>query len=158
MANEKSWGSRIFAALNLILWLAFITVLAIACTPLTNHMIKYLAVKEDIRKSDVIVVLAGGIDEGRYLSLVSSHRLLRGAQLYFEGMAKKILLSGGDPKKMGVAEATVMAQEARRLNIPGADIIVEKRSDRPHEQAVAIKKSANPNTGKAFSWLLPTAI
>jgi len=140
VANEKSWGRRIFAALNLILWLAFFMVFAIAWTPLTDHMIKSLAVKEDIRKSDVIVVLAGGIDEGRYLSLVSSHRLLRGAQLYFEGKAKKILLSGGDPKKMGVAEATVMAQEARRLNIPGADIIVEKRSHRTHEQAVEIKK------------------
>lgn len=147
MANEKSWGRRIFSALNLILWLAFITVLAIAWTPLTDHMIKSLAVKEDIRKSDVIVVLAGGIDEGRYLSLVSSHRLLRGAQLYFEGKAKKILLSGGDPKKMGVAEATVMAQEARRLNIPGADIIVEKGSDRTHEQAVEIKK-----IGKSQRW------
>ncbi len=149
MANEKSWGRRIFSALNLILWLAFITVLAIAWTPLTDHMIKSLAVKEDIRKSDVIVVLAGGIDEGRYLSLVSSHRLLRGAQLYFEGKAKKILLSGGDPKKMGVAEATVMAQEARRLNIPGADIIVEKGSDRTHEQAVEIKKIAESQRWKS---------
>ena len=150
MANEKSWGRRIFSALNLILWLAFITVLAIAWTPLTDHMIKSLAVKEDIRKSDVIVVLAGGIDEGRYLSLVSSHRLLRGAQLYFEGKAKKILLSGGDPKKMGVAEATVMAQEARRLNIPGADIIVEKRSHRTHEQAGEIKKIAESQRWKSL--------
>jgi len=150
VANEKSWGRRIFAALNLILWLAFFMVFAIAWTPLTDHMIKSLAVKEDIRKSDVIVVLAGGIDEGHYLSLVSSHRLLRGAQLYFEGKAKKILLSGGDPKKMGVAEATVMAQEARRLNIPGADIIVEKRSHRTHEQAGEIKKIAESQRWKSL--------
>jgi len=140
VTNEKSWGRRILSALNLILWLALFAVLTIACTSLTDHMIKSLAVKEDIRKADVIIVLAGGIDKGRYLSLVSSHRLLRGAQLYFEGRAKKILLSGGDSKKRGVAEATVMAQEIRRLNIPAADIIVEKQSRHTHEQAVEIKK------------------
>lgn len=140
MAHEKSWGRRIFFALNLFVWLAFLIVLAIAYTPLTGYMIKSLAVKEDIRQADVIVVLGGGIDEGRYLKLESSHRLLRGAQLYFEGRAKKILLSGGDPKKVGVAEATVMAQEARRLNISAADMIVEKRSQRTHEQAEEIKK------------------
>jgi len=105
-------------------------------------MLKPLLVKEDIRKADVIVVLGGGIDEGRYLSLVSSHRLLRGTQLYFEGKAKKILLSGGDPGKAGVAEAMVMAQEARRLNIPEQDIIIEKHSNRTHEQAGEIKKIA----------------
>ena len=140
MANEKSWGRRIFFALNLILWLAFFAFLAIACTPLTDYMIKSLAVKEDIRKADVIVVLAGGIDKGNYLRLDTSHRLLRGAQLYFEGKAKKILLSGGGSKKTGVAEATVMAQEARRLKIPVTDIILEKSSRHTHEQAAEIKK------------------
>jgi uncharacterized SAM-binding protein YcdF (DUF218 family) len=150
VANEKSWGRRIFFALNLILWLAFFTVLAIVCTPLTDYMIKSLAVKEDIRKADVIVVLAGGIDKGRYLSLVSSHRLLRGGQFYFEGRAKKILFSGGAPKKMGVAEATVMAQEARRFNIPAADIIVEKRSHHTHEQAAEIKKIGESQRWKSI--------
>ncbi|MDI6755563.1 MAG: YdcF family protein [Thermodesulfobacteriota bacterium] len=142
MNKERSWSRRIISALNLILWLAFFIILAIAYTPLTRYMLKPLLVKEDIRKADVIVVLGGGIDEGRHLSLVSSHRLLRGAQLYFEGKVKKILLSGGDPRKVGVAEAMVMAQEARRLNIPAQDIIIEKHSNRTHEQAGEIKKIA----------------
>jgi uncharacterized SAM-binding protein YcdF (DUF218 family) len=140
VANAKSWGRRIFFTLNLFLWLAFFAVLAIAFTPLTDYMIKPLAVKEDLRKADVIVVLAGGIDKGRYLSLASSHRLLRGAQLYFEGRANKILLSGGGSKEAGVAESTAMAQEARRLKIPPTDIILEKRSRRTYEQAAEIKK------------------
>ncbi len=147
VAKEKSWGREIFFTLNLILWLSFLIVFAIAYTPLNEYMITPLAVKEDIRNADVIVVLGGGIDEGRYLKLISSHRLLRGAQLYFEGRAKKILFSGGDPMKRGVAEATVMAQEAKRLNIAAADIIVEKRSRRTHEQAEEII-----TIGKAHRW------
>jgi uncharacterized SAM-binding protein YcdF (DUF218 family) len=124
----------------LILWLAFLIILVIAFTPLTGYMVKPLEVKEDIRKADVIVVLSGGIDKGRYLSLASSQRMVRGAQLYFEGRAKKILFSGGIPPKNGVAEAAVMAQEAKRLNIPAEDILVEKRSQSTHEKVVEVKK------------------
>ncbi len=140
MAGGKSWFRRFFSALNLMLWLGLVITLAIAYTPLTGYMVKSLGVKEEIRQADVIVVLGGGIDEGRYLKLESCHRLLRGAQLYFEGRAKKILFSGGDPRKVGAAEATVMAQEARRLNIPAGDMITEKLSQRTHEQAEEIKK------------------
>ena len=140
MAIGRSFGRRIVSILNLILWLAFLIVLVIAFTPLTGYMVKPLEVKEDIRKAEVIVVLSGGIDKGRYLSPVSSQRMVRGVQLYFEGRAKKILFSGGDPKKNGVAEAAVMAQEAKRLNIPAEDILVERRSQSTHEKVVEVKK------------------
>ena len=140
MAIGRSFGRRIISILNLFLWLAFLAVLVIAFTPLTRYMLKPLEVKEDIRKADVIVVLCGGIDKGRYLSRVSSQRMVRGAQLYFEGKAKKILFSGGIPPKKGVAEAAVMAQEAKRLNIPAEDILVEKRSQSTHEKVVEVKK------------------
>ena len=150
MAKEKSWGQRIFFPLNLLLWLALVVVLAISFTPLTSYMMEPLTVKEDLRQADVIVVLAGGVDNGRYLTLASSHRMVRGAQLYFAGKAKKILLSGGDPGKVGVAEALVMAQEIKKLNIPAEDIVVEKRSTRTHEQAVEIKKIAGPLRWKSL--------
>lgn len=140
MAIRRSFGRRIVSTLNLILWLAFLIVLVIAFTPLTGYMVKPLEVKEDIRKADVIVVLSGGIDKGRYLSRISSQRMVRGAQLYFEGRAKKILFSGGIPPKNGVAEAAVMAQEAKRLNIPAEDILVERRSQSTHEKVVEVKK------------------
>ena len=150
MAKEKSWGQRIFFPLNLLLWLALVVVLAISFTPLTGYMMKPLTVKEDLRQADVIVVLAGGVDKGRYLTLASSHRMVRGAQLYFAGKAKKILLSGGDPQKVGVAEALVMAQEIKKLNIPAEDIVVEKRSTHTHEQSVEIKKIAGPLRWKSL--------
>ena len=144
MAKDSSIVEKIVSVLNWILWLAFLLVLVITLTSLTRYMLKPLRVREDIRKADAIVVLSGGIDQGRYLSLVSNQRLVRGAQLYFEGKAKRILFSGGIPEEIGVAEATVMAQEAKRLNIPAEDIILESRSRNPYEQVGAIKKIAGP--------------
>jgi uncharacterized SAM-binding protein YcdF (DUF218 family) len=76
--------------------------------------------------------------------------MVRGAQLYFEGRAKKILFSGGIPQKNVVAEAAVMAQEARRLNIPAEDILVEKRSQSTHEKAVEVKKITEPLRWKSL--------
>jgi len=142
--------SVIVYTLNTILWLIFIFALIIALTPLTRYILKPLMVEEDIRQANVIVVLSGGIDKGRYLSLISSHRIVRGVQLYFEGKAKKILFSGGIPKEIGVAEAAVMAQEARRLNIPAEDILLEKRSKNIHEQAVEVKKIAQSQQWKSI--------
>jgi uncharacterized SAM-binding protein YcdF (DUF218 family) len=144
VAKDRSFVGRIVFILNWILWLAFLLLLVITLTPLTGYMLKPLMVKEDIRKADVIVVLSGGIDQGRYLSLVSNQRMVRGAQLYFEGRAKKILFSGGIPKEIGVAEATVMAQEAKRLNIPAEDIFLETRSQDAYGQVEEIKKIAGP--------------
>ena len=100
MAMGRSFGKRIVSTLNLILWLAFLTVLVIAYTPLTAYMLKPLEVKEDIRKADVIVVLSGGIDKGRYLSLVSSHRMVRGAFVFLNSGSMPSMTSdpsGGSP-------------------------------------------------------------
>jgi len=97
-------------------------------------------VPEEIRDADAIVVLGAGIDRGNYMKMVSSHRMVKGAQLYFEGRAKKIVFSGGAKGGIGVSEAAVMAQEARRLKIPEEDIILEKKSRRTYEQAVEVKK------------------
>lgn len=143
MANGRSFIGKIFFILHLLLWLALSLVVVIAYTPLTLYMLKPLTVQEEIKNADLILVLGGGIDKGRYLTLVSSHRLVRGAQLYFEGKANKILVSGGIPGKVNVPEAAVMAQEARRLKIPAGDILLEKKSRNTHEQAVEVKKIAD---------------
>jgi uncharacterized SAM-binding protein YcdF (DUF218 family) len=125
MAKVKDMGRRFLFAANLLVWIIFLVVLVIAFTPVTGCMLKPLLIKEEIRKADVIVVLGGGVDRGRYLTLESSHRLVRGGQLYYEGMAPKIVFSGGVSPKAGVAEGAVLAQEARRLKIPSEDIVME---------------------------------
>jgi uncharacterized SAM-binding protein YcdF (DUF218 family) len=134
---------KVFFTLHLSLWLALLLVVVIAYTPLTLYMLKPLTVHEEIKNADLILVLGGGVDKGRYLTLVSSHRLVKGVQLYFEERANKILFCGGIPGKVNVPEAAVMAQEARRLKIPAGDILLEKKSRNTHEQAVEVKKMAD---------------
>ncbi len=115
----------------------------IACTPVTRYLLKPLTVAEDLREADLIVVLGGGVNQGRFLTLVSSHRMVKGVQLYFEGKAPKILFSGGMPGKATVSEASVLGQEARRLKVPPEDILLEKKSKNTHDQAVEVKKIAD---------------
>src|SRR5512143_950060 len=110
MANLRSWGRRLFFTLNLLLWVVFGMILIIAFTPLTGYLLKPLMIQEEIRPADAIVVLGGGIDRGKYLTFESSHRLVRGIQLYHEGKAKKIIFSGGVLAKAHVSEGAVMAQ------------------------------------------------
>ena len=150
MIKGRSLGGKIFFILQLMLWLALALVAAVAYTPLTLYMLKPLTIQEQIKPADIILVLGGGINKGRYLNLVSSHRLLKGAQLYFEGRANKILFSGGIPRKMNVPEAAVMAQEARRLKIPAGEILLEKKSKNTHEQAVEVKKMADSQQWKSI--------
>jgi hypothetical protein len=75
VANGRSLIGKIFFILHLLLWLALLLVVVIAYTPLTLYMLRPLTVHEEIKNADLILVLGGGIDKGRYLTLVSSHRL-----------------------------------------------------------------------------------
>lgn len=142
MAKDRSILGKFFFALNLLLWVLLILVGLICFTPLNEYMLKPLKTTEEVREADVIVVLGGGIDRGRFLTWPSAQRLLRGAQLYFGGWAPKILFSGGDPFRVGTPEALILAQEAKKLRIPEQDIIVEKNSAGTREQVLEIKKIA----------------
>ncbi|RPJ40672.1 MAG: YdcF family protein [Deltaproteobacteria bacterium] len=144
MAKGRSFGRRFLFWASLLLWAFFFGVLVIAFTPVTGYLLKPLAMKEEIRHGDAIVVLGGGVNKGRYLTQESSHRLVRGVQLYHEGKAEKIIFSGGLSQKGGVAEGAVLAQEARRMQIPTENILIEKNSRRTHEQAVETKKITDP--------------
>lgn len=116
----------------------------ITCTPVTRYLLKPLTIAEEVKDADLIVVLGGGVNQGRFLTQVSSHRMVKGVQLYFEGKAPKILFSGGMPGKAMVSEASVLGLEARRLRVPPGDILLEKKSKNTHDQAVEVKKIADP--------------
>jgi uncharacterized SAM-binding protein YcdF (DUF218 family) len=150
MAKGKPFGQRIIFWASLALWVFFLGGLVIAFTPVTGYLLKALAMKEEIRHADAIVVLGGGVNRGRYLTLSSSHRLVRGVQLYHEGKAQKIVFSGGLSQKAGVAEGAVLAQEARRMQVPLENILTEKNSQRTHEQAIETKKILDPLRWKSI--------
>ncbi|HSR12574.1 MAG TPA: YdcF family protein [Thermodesulfobacteriota bacterium] len=141
-SGKPRWR-RILFLLNLLVWLCLAAAAAIAFTPFTSYLVKPLAVREEIRDADAIVVLAGGIDQGRYLTLVTSHRLIRGVKLYFEGRAGKILFSGGMSAEGKATEASVMAQEARRLTVPDRDILLDKKGRTTYEEGAEIRKIAD---------------
>ena len=126
MANGRSWERKITRTLNLLLWLGFLAVLVIGYTPLTRMLLRPLNVEANPQKADGIVVLSAGIDEGDFLTLESAHRLVRGAQLYYEGKSRKILFAGEESEKGAPGEATVMAQQARRLHIPSEDTLLNQ--------------------------------
>ena len=150
MAKGRSLWRRFLFWANLLLWAFFLAGLGIAFTPVTGYLLKALAMKEEIRHADAIVVLGGGVNQGRYLTISSSHRLIRGVQLYHEGKAQKIIFSGGFSQEGGVAEGAVLAQEARRMQVPSENILIEKNSRRTHEQAVETKKILEPMRWKSI--------
>jgi uncharacterized SAM-binding protein YcdF (DUF218 family) len=150
MAKMKPFGKRILFWASLALWVFFLGALVIAFTPATGYLLKALAMKDEIRHADAIVVLGGGVNRGRYLTLSSSHRLVRGVQLYHEGKAQKIIFCGGLSPQGGVAEGTVLAQEARRLHVPPENILIEKNSRRTRDQAVETKKITEPLRWKSI--------
>jgi uncharacterized SAM-binding protein YcdF (DUF218 family) len=145
MAKARPFFERVFLGINLVLWLIFLLILLISFTPLNDYMLRPLHIAEEVRQADAIVVLGGGIDRGRFLSPQSAQRLLRGAQLYYGGWAPKILFAGGDTAQVGIPEALIFAQEARKLKILERDILVEKNAIDTREQVLEVKKIADKN-------------
>ncbi len=150
MGKGPSFIRKFFFTVNLLLWLVFLFFLAVGFTSLTQYMIKPLAVTGEVRSADCIVVLGGGVDKGGFLTPISSHRLLRGIQIYYEGRAKNIVFSGGSSEEGGVPEALVMAREARKLNVPVDAIFVEKTSKRTAEEGTEIRKMADARHWKSM--------
>ena len=97
---------------------------------------------------DAIVVLGGGIrDKGTLrptveLSSESRHRTLCGAELFQQGMAPRILLTGGTAQVFGSgpAEAAEMKQWAIRLGVPPGAALTEERSRTTYENALETKR------------------
>ena len=150
MGKEKSFSRKIGFGIHFLLWLAFLFTLVVVFTPLTQYMLRPFQVEEDLRQADFIVVIPGGIDSGSYLKHDSARRLMRGVQLYYAGWSSKIYFSGGCSPKSKITEATVMAQEARRLKVPSEDILLDKQSCRLIEQARKCKKITRSLGGESI--------
>lgn len=97
---------------------------------------------------DAIVVLGGGAHAKRTvgatdeLSDLSTRRTTCGADLFLNGYAPKLLLSGGDGSifRNGPKESVEMKRWARRLGVPEQAIFVEDRSRTTYENAVETKR------------------
>ncbi|MFH0803418.1 MAG: YdcF family protein [bacterium] len=85
--------------------------------PLLLAMGRYLAVQDELKKSDVIVVLAGERGE----------RVVQAVSLYRDGWAPLILMSGG-PGEAGIPLSEIMKFQAVKLGVPAKAVLQESRS------------------------------
>lgn len=91
-----------------------------------------------VGRADVIVILGAAVWPGGQPSLVLRDRTLRAAELYHQGVAPKIICTGG----VGAyppAEAEVEKELLMQAGVPESAIILETASTSTIEQARAIK-------------------
>lgn len=93
----------------------------------------------DVNQADCLVVLGAAVWQGGQPSPVLRDRLARAAELYHQGVADRIICSGG-LGKYPPAEAEVGRQFLLRAGVPDEAIIMEPESASTSEQAKLIKE------------------
>ena len=89
---------------------------------------QYLSPADVLNKADVIVVVSGDSD-----------RMKHAVDLYKQGFAHKLILSGA-AKKGFTSNALAMQLEASRSGIPNEAIILEERANDTYENALFTKE------------------
>lgn len=79
---------------------------------------EYLFLADQPEPCDLIIVLGGKRME----------RAEKGADLYVEGYAPRILFTGGDKRETGIAEAIVLRDHAVSLDVPEGACLLETNS------------------------------
>jgi len=93
--------------------------------PLLESLARFLITQDPVEGADVIVVLSGGQGD---------ERVAQGAQLFHEGRAPKVLLSGG-MGQMELSTSELMRRQALRHKIPESALLFERDSTSTAEQA-----------------------
>lgn len=105
-------GLRFLGAVGLLLFAAA------AFTPLANNLNAWMAGSPTLEPSDAIVVLGrGGADTDGVLTNRSLRRVLRGVDLYGDGLAPLLVLSGS------AEEIRARATLVRGFGVPAAAIV-----------------------------------
>jgi len=86
----------------------------------------WVGLNEDIKQADVAIVLGNKVDENGIPSLRLQSRLDRAIELYYQGIAEQIIVSGGRGIE-GYEEAEVMRDGLVKAGIPATNIIVDKQ-------------------------------
>jgi uncharacterized SAM-binding protein YcdF (DUF218 family) len=110
-----------------------------AFTPLANGVNAWMAGVAKLEPSDAIVVLGrGGADSDGVLTTRSLRRVVRGVDLYHEGLAPMLVLSGS------LAEIRARASLAHALGVPGAAILSAAPARTTREEAEEIRQLLLP--------------
>ena len=99
---------------GVLLFLVLLAVgLAVTWRPLLTAAGAFLIVEDPLEKADVILVLSGGRKD---------ERVRQGAELYRQGYAPWVLLSGGEELE-GIAVPDLLRQQAVRHGIPDSALL-----------------------------------
>jgi uncharacterized SAM-binding protein YcdF (DUF218 family) len=134
---------------TVMLWLMFAAcgfVFLATFTNLDSLLVKPLIRDEAPQKADVIIVLGGGVNKDtRALPWGVEERVQKGVELYKDGYADKIIVTGGLIATNSYAESEVMAPYAIQLGVPAADVIQENKAKDTHTNAIYSKKIMDQN-------------
>ena len=118
-----------------------ITTLAVfflaAFTPLSALLYERIAIPARIGRADAIVVLAGsGVLENGELTDVSRRRTAHGIELYRDGLAPLLVLSGAAGR---LSESAARAALAGKCGVPDAAILAGAAGHTTHEEVAALR-------------------
>lgn len=106
-------------------------------TSLDKIIVKPLIVDEPAQKEDVIIVLGSGVDKDLVaLNLQAQERVSRGFNLFKEGYAPYLIVSGGLVKKTNYTEADKLSEYAQKEGLAQDKILKESKSRNTYENAI----------------------
>lgn len=114
---------RLLRALVVVVLLA--AVAALAHRPLLTVLGTFLIVQDPIEKADVIIVLSGGLGD---------ERVRQGSELYHQGYAPVLLLSGGE-EMVGISIPELQRRQALGYGVSASALLIEGGSTSTREQA-----------------------
>ncbi|MFA5069746.1 MAG: YdcF family protein [Patescibacteria group bacterium] len=110
--------------------------LAIEITPFNDLLAQPLVKKDGRQKSDVIIVLGGGIKKDGTLNKQTQERVKMGVVLSQEEYAPYLLLAGGQAKNRLWTESDIMTGYALSIGADPLKILKESASKNTYENAV----------------------
>jgi len=126
--------------IKILLGLLFFTwiVLALAVFDgLDNLIVKPLITNEAPQKSDVIIILGGGVDKDiQDTGPAVDQRLDKGIELWQNEYASYIIVAGGLVKKTNYTEADELLEYTLEKGVPADKIIKESKSLNTYENAI----------------------
>ena len=111
-------------------------------SPLSHWLSGPLVVGATPRRADAIVVLGAGAYDTAALTPDSAYRLVRGVQLWKQGYAPVMILSGGGHRKMPGTDAEAMASTARSLGVPADALLLDAAPSSTRAQAESVARIA----------------
>lgn len=131
---------------KILVMVAVLAVLAILTSSLwLSAFGRYLVVDEKPEPSGAIVILSGE----------TVPRVAKGVELYRQGYADLIIMSGGGKLTSKITDSDLMRMEAVDLGVPPSAVVLERKAQSTYENAVYVKKILQER--KIDSFLLVTS-